>query len=128
MGEAHPTDETGKMLKSMVLVAWGYFPLMEISERHEDEGMHDIYGSECLTIDTEQFDLIDDFALRYVEHLVEEAIKAKLRDGSITKSYHSTDRKYSFSDSMDWWKDMMVEDGDPRLGQRPIFYLDIQLP
>lgn len=128
MGRAGQWDVEGKRLKAMVHIAWGCYPLFEISERHDEQHLIDIYGNYSITIDTEQLDLVDDWSLNYVEHLIDEAIRAKLVNPDIKTSYHSTGRKYSFSDSPDWWDGMEVKDGDPRLASRPTFYLDIQLP
>lgn len=127
MTDVHPTDETGRMLKSAILVVWGCYPLFQISEVFEEEYRADIWGNSGLTIDTEQLDRIDDWSLRYVEHLIEGAIKDKLTRPSATTSHNTTSHKYSFNDSMDWWVDMQVEDGDPRLGNRTIYYLDIRI-
>lgn len=121
-----------KTLKQMFFVAFGCYPVLEW---HEDWTMrYDWDGNEIeepvvmrdfhLLIDTELLDQIDSFAYGYVQHLLKEVVEDKLRRPESKHTNITASKKYSFSDTEDWWESITYK-GD--MSERTRFDVEVTI-
>lgn len=112
-------DDIGAAVKAKFLEVFGFFPLLDISEKWEILSDPEDYDSEIivlrdfsLIVDTEKLDLLDDFGITYVVHLLEKVISERTRNSTAQHLHCQSSKKYSFSDTEDWWDKISVDEAD----------------
>ncbi len=113
------TEIEPSILKQMFYLAFGCYPVLEWHEnwtltRYEDgDDLEEpvVLRDFHLLIDTERLDKINDFGYSYVSHLLKGVVEDKLRRPAIKHTNISASKKYSFSDTEDWW-DSITYAGD----------------
>lgn len=121
-----------EVLRQMFLVAFGHYPVLEW---HENWTMYDdgdgfeydepmVMRDFHLLIDTELLHKVDEFSYSYIRHLLVEVVEDKLRKPEIFHTNLRASRKYSFSDTEDWW-DSITFKGD--MGERTRFDVSVTI-
>jgi hypothetical protein len=106
-------ENLGLAIKEKILEVFGYFPVLDISEKWVLEGEDDYEEDTVLRdyhalLDLEKLDLIPDGELNYVDGLLEKIITHKLEKPDAVDMNAYASKKYCFSDTEDWWTAMVV--------------------
>ena len=107
-------------LAEILCRTYGGYPVLEIRETNVDPVMDDFYGNFAITIDTSKLNQIGDFEINYVDHIILAAVRPQAIEGMTVQV--ATSRKYSFSDTPDWWE--KIELDSLPLGAR-VVHLDV---
>lgn len=103
----------GAAVKAKFLEVFGFYPILDLSEKWEiwEDGMEEpvVLRDYHILFDTEKLDQINGWELGYVDGILERVIKTRMGDS--TRKYFSTEssKKYSFSDTPEWWRVGEVE-------------------
>lgn len=117
-------EDVAQILQGMARLAFGHLPVLEWHEtwirwaddfgtEYDDGPVH--LRDFSITLDLEKLHLVSEFNLGYVKHLLKAVIARKLADPEAVFFKLQTGKKYSFSDTEDWWDDMKLDSlADPR--------------
>lgn len=118
--EATPADDPeedsingeGEDLKAAFHHRLGYYPVLEITDRHMTVGCNgydEVDHVHKFMIDTRLLNKLDDLKLGYVHHHLDQILLTQVREeGSVVELTGS--RKYSFGDTPDWWAEASTTD------------------
>lgn len=127
-------ENIGQAVKAKFLEVFGFYPLLDVSERWEIMSDEELYMAEPVVLrdyhvilDTERLDLIDDWNLNYVVDLFAKVITARLKDDSAKSLNCYSSKKYCFSDTEDWWDKMRVDSEDLLPSNREAFEMSVEL-
>ena len=104
----------GQTIKAKILEVFGFYPIIDLWEKWEiwEDDMEEpvILRDYHVLFDTEKLDQIGGWELNYVQRILERLIKSRMADPE--KKYFSTtsSKKYSFSDTPEWWTVALVEE------------------
>jgi hypothetical protein len=108
-------ENIGAAIKAKFLEVFGCYPILDVSESleirdNDDDGWGHVLHSRSYSaiFDIEHLDKIDDFAIGYVDTLLERVLKERLRNPESKDVDTSASQKYSFSDTEDWWAPMVL--------------------
>lgn len=109
-------DDKGVAVKAKFLEVFGFYPLLDVSEKWEifDEDMDEptVLRDYHAIIDTEKLDLLGDFEIGYVVHLLEKVIQERMENPTAAHLHCESSKKYSFSDTEDWWNKITLDEAD----------------
>lgn len=127
-------EDVGKAVKAKFLEVFGFYPLLDVSEKWEILSDEELYMAERVVlrdyhavIDTEKLDLLGDFEIRYVVHLLEQVLKERMANPTASSLDCESSKKYSFSDTEDWWNKITVDEASLLPSNGDKFELHVEL-
>lgn len=86
---------------------YGFYPIIHVDEYFNDHGIVEDF---CFNVDTSLLHKIDTYEFRYIQYIFESIIRSIDYYGIEHKEFeYSTSLKYSFSDTDDWWSDIITD-------------------
>jgi hypothetical protein len=110
-------------IKEQFFNTFGEYPVLHIEEHracNSDIPSENFPFTDNFVIDTEKLDKLNESTLMYVMNILEGIAK---NDKNYQKGY--TSYKYSFSDSSDWWDDILADEDD--YSTRKHVYVDMEV-
>jgi hypothetical protein len=133
MFEDSDEENLGHDIKAKFLEVFGFYPILKVSETLTIQGEGDEFDFEPINLrdyraflDTEKLDEITSFNLSYVQSLFETIIKHRMADPLTRQVDTYSSKKYSFSDTPDWWEVMEVDENNLP-GDREIVEVFVEL-